>query len=135
MSLVKEAGHRAGPLAETPVSLGAGAANRIQPVSVRHPRGVGSLEERPSCTEAEHLLSRVVRPSGTHPLPAGRRGAAAGPASSRERFSTWAVLTSSRIHAPCPQAVEELTASAAGTRASHFSPGLSFLSVKQQKVS
>lgn len=37
MSLVKEAGHRAGPLAETPVSLGAGTAKRIRPAGGRCP--------------------------------------------------------------------------------------------------
>lgn len=68
MSLVKEAGHRAGPLAETPVSLGAGTAKRIRPAGGRRPPGSGkeSSEEKPSCREAEHLLSRALRPSA-HP--------------------------------------------------------------------
>lgn len=80
MSLDKEAGHRAGPLAETPVSLGAGTAKRIRPASRWEvPTGSGkeSSEEKPSCREAEHLLSRALRPSahpsqqaGEGPLPA-----------------------------------------------------------------
>lgn len=52
MSLVKEAGHRAGPLAETPVSLGAGTAKRIRPAQ---PVG-GAHREREGKLGGEALL-------------------------------------------------------------------------------